>query len=100
MFQDPVLVLKIIGAVAAFAIGLWVGFGMPGVGRPRESREWRSSDRLSATWINRVFFTGTRAPRRFDGSRLVAPGPRSQPEADAEDEEERAEVIRLRRPGR
>lgn len=97
MFQDPVLILKIVGAVAAFAIGLWVGFGMPGVGRPRESRGWRSSDRLRATWINRVFFSGARGPRRFDGSRLVVPGPKRQAEADNEDE--RPEVIRLRRPG-
>jgi hypothetical protein len=100
-FDDPVLVAKIAGAVVVFALGIWIGLGMPGAKRPKHTRDWRPADRLRATWINRVFFRMDRAPRRFDADRLIVPGKRSgesrqqEPSGDAE---ESSDVVRLRRP--
>lgn len=87
---------KIFGAVAVFALGLWLGFGAPGLKQARRIREWRSADRLRATWINRVFFNMGGSPRRFDTGRLVVPKEESE-EATAEGEAKSKTVVRLRR---
>ncbi|UCF21177.1 MAG: hypothetical protein JSU87_07260 [Gemmatimonadota bacterium] len=98
--NDPILILKIAGAVLALALGIWIGLGMPGARRTPPKREWRSTDRLKATWINRMFFRMDRPARRFDVGRLIVPGeaegkggPGSD-EAKGEDEE----LVRLRKP--
>lgn len=97
--MDYVLTLKLAGAAAAFALGIWIGFGAPGLKRPRgQAREWRAADRLRATWINRVFFRMERPARRFDTSRLIVPDDgREAPSSDGSEEED--SVIRLRRSG-
>jgi len=78
--MDVVLTLKLAGAVLALALGIWIGFGAPGLKRQRgQAREWRAADRLRATWINRVFFKMERPARRFDASRLIMPD--DEPEA-------------------
>jgi hypothetical protein len=100
-FDDPVLVAKIAGAVVVFALGIWIGLGMPGAKRPRQTRDWRPADRLRATWINRVFFRMDRAPRRFDTDRLIVPGKSSGEDLQQESTvsaEESSDVVRLRRP--
>ena len=98
--MDTVLLLKIAGAALAFAFGIWIGLGMPGLKkRSKRSREWQSSDRLHATWINRVFFRMESTERRF-GSGLITPGDKpdgageGQQEADPEDS---SGAVRLRR---
>ncbi|UCC84528.1 MAG: hypothetical protein JSW46_06270 [Gemmatimonadota bacterium] len=97
--MDAVLLLKIAGAAVTFALGVWIGLGMPGLKRSKPSREWQSSDRLRATWINRVFFRSERSERRF-GSGLITPGEKEdgggggQPDGDSE---EPSDVVRLRR---
>jgi hypothetical protein len=97
--MDAVLLLKIAGAAVTFAFGIWIGLGMPGLKRSKPSREWQSSDRLRATWINRVFFRMERSERPF-GSGLITPGDKpgetgeGQQEADSEDS---SGVVRLRR---
>jgi hypothetical protein len=99
-FDDPVLIAKIAGAVVVFALGIWIGLGMPGAKRPTQTRDWRPADRLRATWINRVFFRMDRAPRRFDADRLIVPGKgsgasrRSEPSENAD---ESSDIVRLRR---
>jgi hypothetical protein len=100
---DPVLIGKLAGAVLVFALGIWIGLGMPGARRPKESREWRPADRLRATWINRVFFRMDRAPRRFDTDRLIVPGKRSgqdHPAESAEQPKSQPDVLRLRSASR
>ena len=97
--MDAVLLLKIVGAALTFALGIWVGLGTPGLKRSKPSRDWQSSDRLRATWLNRVFFRMDREERRF-GSGLMPPGEEpgaageGQREADSEDQ---SSVVRLRR---
>lgn len=101
--NDPVLIAKLAGAVLVFALGIWIGLGMPGARRPKESREWRPADRLRATWINRVFFRMDREPRRFDTDRLIVPGKRpggDRPAGSAEKPKSRPDVVRLRSAGR
>jgi hypothetical protein len=101
-FDDPVLIAKLAGALVVFALGIWIGLGMPGAKRPSQTREWRPADRLRATWINRVFFRMDREPRRFDADRIIVPG-KSPTAADGGQEndgsEESSDVVRLRRPG-
>jgi hypothetical protein len=98
--EDPVLVGKLMGAVVAFALGVWIGLGMPGVGRSARPRGWHPTDRLRATWINRAFFRMDQAPRRFDASRLIVPksasGDSGRPPGGEAAESE--EAVRLRRP--
>jgi hypothetical protein len=86
--QDPVLLLKIVGAVLALALGIWIGLGMPGKKRPKRPRDWRAEDRLRATWLNRAFFRMERPQRRF-GLDLITPGGGT---GDGEEEEEVGEV--------
>jgi hypothetical protein len=82
--MDYVLTFKLAGAAFAFALGIWIGFGAPGLKRQRgQAREWRSADRLRATWINRVFFKAGRPARRFDASRLIMPD--DEPETTSSD---------------
>lgn len=64
-------ILWIVGAVLAFALGLWAGLGYPGwydrrdhTGPPREARR--------STWLNRWIFGGPR-PRRFSTKHLIVP---------------------------
>jgi hypothetical protein len=97
--NDPVLIAKLAGAVLVFVLGIWIGLGMPGARRPKESRDWRAADRLRATWINRVFFRMDRAPRRFDTNRLIVPDKNSGengPEGQDEGVKRPPEVVRLR----
>jgi hypothetical protein len=97
--MDVELLLKIAGAVLTFVVGIWIGLGMPGLKRSKPTRDWQSSDRLRATWINRVFFRMDREERRF-GSGLITPGgkPDETGEGQAEAEpEESSGVVRLRR---
>ena len=99
-FDDPVLIAKIAGAVVVFALGIWIGLGMPGAKRPRQTRDWRPADRLRATWINRVFFRMDREPRRFDTDRLIVPGKGSgenSQQESTEGAEDVSDVVRLRR---
>jgi hypothetical protein len=97
--MDYVLALKLAGAALAFALGIWIGFGAPGLRRKHgQAREWRAADRLRATWINRVFFKMERPPRRFDASRLIVPDDESEAESTGELEDEDT-VVRLRRSG-
>lgn len=97
--MDAFLLLKIAGAALTFVLGIWIGLGTPGLKRSKRRREWESSDRLQATWINRVFFRMERSERRF-GSGLITPGDKpgeagdGQGEADSEDS---SGVVRLRR---
>jgi len=82
--MDYVLTLKLAGAAVALALGIWIGFGTPGLKRPRgQAREWRSADRLRATWINRVFFKMEGPAHRFDASRLIIPD--DEPEVPSSD---------------
>jgi len=99
--DDPVLIAKIAGAVVVFALGIWIGLGMPGAKRPKQTRGWHPADRLRATWINRVFFRMDRAPRRFDTDRLIVPGKSSgenPQQGSTGGVEESSDVVRLRRP--
>jgi hypothetical protein len=101
-FDDPVLIAKLAGALVVFALGIWIGLGMPGAKRPSKPREWRPADRLRATWINRVFFRMDRAPRRFDADRIIVPGKgatASEGKQDKDGSDESSDVVRLRRPG-
>lgn len=101
-FDDPVLIAKLAGALIVFALGIWIGLGMPGVKRRSQTREWRPADRLRATWINRVFFRMDRAPRRFDADRIIIPGKvgtAGEEGQENEGSEESSDVVRLRRPG-
>lgn len=97
--EDPVLVAKIAGALVAFGLGIWIGLGTPGLKRTSGAREWRSADRLRATWINRLFFRMDQPVRRFDTDRLIVPKHGSEEEGREaeEDERERPDVVRLRR---
>ncbi len=97
--MDAVLLLKIAGAALTFGLGIWIGLGTPGLKRSKRPREWQSSDRLRATWINRVFFRMERPERRF-GSGLLTPGEKpGEGGADRRDgeSEESSDVVRLRR---
>ncbi|NIW36403.1 MAG: hypothetical protein GWN32_07625 [Gemmatimonadetes bacterium] len=90
--MDLVLVAKIAGAVFVFVLGLWIGFGMPWTGRPKDARQWHAEDRLRATWINRLFFRGGPPSRGWDTGRLLVPKREGE-----ESEEEKRPVVRLRR---
>lgn len=68
-----IFLAKIVGAVLVFALGIWIGLGMPGLGHREERRAGRLSGRLHGTWLNRLFFGMSSPPRRFDASRLVVP---------------------------
>jgi hypothetical protein len=92
MTIDIVLIAKIAGAVLVFVLGLWIGLGMPGTGRPKKPRAWQASDRLRATWINRMFFRGGPPSRGWDTGRLLVPKKEGE-----ESEEEKHPVVRLRR---
>lgn len=94
--MDAVLLLKIVGAAVTFALGIWVGLGTPGLKRSKPSRDWQSSDRLRATWINRVFFRMDREDRSF-GSGLISPGQEPDEEQQEADSEDSSSVVRLRR---
>jgi len=99
---DPVLIAKLAGAVLAFALGIWIGLGTPGIRRSSGARPWHPSDRLRATWINRLFFRTDRPQRRFGSGRLIAPGEKSVgPTRESGDEkaEEAGGIVRLRRTG-
>lgn len=97
--MDALLLLKIAGAALTFALGIWIGLGAPGLRRSKPTREWQSSDRLRATWINRVFFNMERSERRF-GSGLITPADKpagaGEGQQDADPEDSSSEV-RLRR---
>lgn len=99
--EDPVFIAKIIGAVLAFAVGIWIGLGTPGLKRPTPSSSGRPIDRLNATWMNRVFFSMSARPRRFDAGRIVPPGKNGPhgagPDEDSESEGREERVVRLRR---
>ncbi len=97
---DARLAVMVAGAVLAFALGVWIGLGQPGLKRRAEPRPWRSADRFRATWINRLFFRMDTRPRRFDAGRLIVPKSRSAEESGEREGEERetADVVRLRRP--
>ncbi len=97
---DARLALMVAGAVLAFALGIWIGLGQPGLKRRAEPRPWHSADRFRATWINRLFFRMDTRPRRFDASRLVVPKSRSAEDSREEEEQETPDIVRLRRPGR
>ncbi len=102
--QDPVLLLKIVGAVLALALGIWIGLGMPGRKRSKLPRDWRTEDRLRATWLNRAFFRMEHPQRRF-GLDLITPAGRTgdgeaeEEEVEVEVEENPSDVARLRRRG-
>jgi len=101
MTNDPVLIAKIVGAALAFALGIWIGFGAPGLKRKHRAREWRGADRLRATWINRVFFRMERPARGFDADRLIVPddGRGARSDETVEDEGEDG-VVQLHRSER
>jgi hypothetical protein len=99
--EDPVFIAKIVGAVLAFAAGIWIGLGTPGLDRPTPSGSGRPIDRLNATWINRAFFKMAARPRRFDIGRIVPPGQKpssatGRDESLAGDKHEER-VVRLRK---
>lgn len=99
---DPILIAKLAGAVLAFALGIWIGLGTPGVRRSSGARPWHPSDRLRATWMNRLFFRMDRPPRRFGSGRLIAPGDKaagSDEESGDEQAEEARDIVRFRRTG-
>jgi hypothetical protein len=99
---DPILIAKIAGAILALAVGIWVGLGMPGLRQRPQSREWRSADRLRATWINRMFFRMDGPSRRFDAGRLIVPKSKAEStvkERDEGDDDPASEIVSLRRPG-
>ncbi len=73
-------VWKVVGAVLAFAAGIWIGLGMPGWRKDDEARRRSTSDRLNATWMNRMFFKLPERPRRFGEGGFTTP-----PEGDARD---------------
>lgn len=98
--EDPILIAKIIGAVLTFALGIWIGLGTPGLGKPKSSRGARPRDRLNATWMNRVFFKVSDRPRRFDVGRLIDPEKEAaarQKGDEAKEEDREQPVVRLRR---
>jgi hypothetical protein len=99
--DDPILIAKIGGALVAFILGIWIGLGMPGMRRTPQKRDWRSADRLQATWINRLFFRMERPARRFDADRLIVPGePKKKGAGESKNESDAGdEMVRLRRPG-
>ena len=73
--MDIVLMLKALGAVLAFAGGIWIGLGLPGLnkdGRGGEAggRHWT----LDRTWMNRLMRSRLDRPRRFSTRRLIHPG--------------------------
>lgn len=94
------MILKLIGAAVAFAVGIWLGLGLPGLKDRDEPRRGSPSRYLHGTWLNRLFFGMPRPPRRFDGGRLVVPKKRgavSGEEGEAEgDGDDRPPVVRLR----
>ncbi len=109
--MDPTTLLKIAGALLAFALGIWIGLGTPGLRRRTAAGNWRASDRLRATWINRMFFRMESPPRRF-GTDLIAPGDRRDKSGQATESEagagegvgggeggETPSLVRLRRSG-
>ena len=70
------LLLKLIGAALALAVGIWIGFGMPGLKRSDSHQEPRGGRRatLRSTWINRISMRHQHTPRRFnEGGRLLRP---------------------------
>lgn len=96
--DDPLLIAKLAGAAVTFAVGIWIGLGMPGVKRPAQPRDWHAKDRFRATWINRVFFRMDQTPRRFDAGRLIVPKSESEEAEPSAPTEEAKGVVRLRRP--
>jgi hypothetical protein len=100
--EDPVFIAKIVGAALAFAAGIWIGLGTPGLDRPPPSGSGRPIDRLNATWINRAFFKMAARPRRFDIGRIVPPGKNGAPAAGGDEDSAQAEreerSLRLPRP--
>lgn len=95
--MDIILIAKLAGAVFALVLGLWIGLGTPGVKHKREPKDWETSERLRATWINRMFFRMERPSRGFDSGRLIAPKEAAGGE-EADGGDERDPVVRLRRP--
>jgi hypothetical protein len=90
--MDIILIAKIAGAVLVFALGIWIGLGMPGANGPKKPTQWQSEDRLRATWINRMFFRGGAPSRGWDTGRLMVPRKEGE-----EDKEEKRPVVRLGR---
>lgn len=73
--MDMILFLKALGAVLAFAGGIWIGLGLPGLnsdGREGDvgGRRWT----LDRTWMNRLMRSRLDRPRRFSSGRLIRPG--------------------------
>ncbi len=91
-----IFIAKIVGAVFAFGLGIWLGIGRPGWKRSSQVREWHSGDRLRATWINRMFFRMDNEPRRFEASRFVVPKGEGEDGGEEGDSSKRP-VVRLRR---
>ena len=81
-------VLKIVGAVVTFGLGLWIGLGRPGTKRSEGQPGTGRHATLRATWMNRLFFSVPTQSRRFDRSRLVVP--KKQPRGRAASVERQA----------
>ena len=94
--EQVIFIAQIVGAVLAFALGIWLGIGHPGWKRSSQVWEWHSGDRLRATWINRMFFRMDNEPRRFDAGRLVVPKGEGEDGGD-EGDGSKGPVVRLRR---
>ncbi|HSG82866.1 MAG TPA: hypothetical protein VLC48_11475 [Gemmatimonadota bacterium] len=90
--MDLILIAKIAGAILVFGLGIWIGLGMPGTKGPKKPRDWHASDRLRATWINRMFFRAGSPSRGWDTGRLIVPK-----EGGEEGEEEKRPIVRLGR---
>ena len=85
---DLATVLKIVGAVVTFGLGLWIGLGRPGTKRSEGQPGAGRHATLRATWMNRLFFSVPAQSRRFDRSRLVVP--KKQPRKSAASVERQA----------
>lgn len=90
--MEFILIAKIAGAVLVFALGIWIGLGMPGRKGPEKPAQWHSEDRLRATWINRMFFRAGASSRGWDTGRLMVPK-----KGGEEGKEEKRPVVRLGR---
>ena len=72
-------------------VGIWIGFGMRGARGPKRAKAWHATDRLRATWINRMFFRGGPPSRGWDTDRLLV---RKKEEGE---QEEKRPIVRLGR---
>jgi hypothetical protein len=69
--MTPMIVFWIVGALLAFAFGLWAGLGYPGWYDRRDTGGPTREARMD-TWLNRWIFGGPR-PRRFSTKHLIVP---------------------------